>query len=235
MIFTYLWINILTVLVPFIFSFHPKLNFYKKFRYFFPANLLVATIFILWDIYFTKNGVWGFNPDYISGIYFSNLPVEEILFFICIPFACVFTYHSLNLFTEIKWKRSTEDSFIIGLSSVLIFTGLIYYSRLYTSVTFISLGLLILIIKYKTHVNWFPKLFTIYGILLFPFLVVNGILTGTGLSEPVVWYNNNENIGIRLFTIPLEDIFYGFELLLLNVYLYEYFRNKLSEKKEIIH
>jgi lycopene cyclase domain-containing protein len=61
----------------------------------------------------------------------------------------------------------------------------------------------------------------IYLFLLIPFFIVNGILTGTGLEAPIVWYNNQENLGVRLLTIPIEDTFYGFELIVLNVFFYE--------------
>jgi lycopene cyclase domain-containing protein len=41
--------------------------------------------------------------------------------------------------------------------------------------------------------------------VLIPFLIVNGLLT----SIPVVIYNDNENLGIRIYTIPIEDTVYG--------------------------
>jgi lycopene cyclase domain-containing protein len=229
----YLLINFFTVIVPVVFSYHPRLKFYKTFKYFFAANTIIAIIFITWDVYFTSMGIWGFNPKYVSGIYFFNLPVEEILFFICIPFACIFTYHCLNLFFKISWRASTENIFIIISSLALFIIGISFYNKLYTSYTFISLSVLLIFLRFYLKVNWLPKLISIYPVLLIPFFIVNGILTGSGLQQPVVWYNDTENLGIRLFTIPVEDIFYGFELILLNVFLYERFKNKLAKRQKI--
>lgn len=226
--FLYLIIDFFTVIVPLIFSFHPRLNFYKNFKAFFIANISVATVFVIWDIYFTRIGVWGFNSIYVSGIYFLNLPIEEVLFFFCIPFACVFTYHCLNLFFNIHWKPKTENIFVISFSILLLIFGIYFYSRLYTSGTFFSLAISLLVLKYFVKSRWLAKLIGIYPVLLIPFFIVNSILTGSGLEQPVVWYNNAENLGIRLFTIPVEDIFYGFELILLNIFLYEYFKNKFN-------
>lgn len=67
---------------------------------------------------------------------------------------------------------------------------------------------------------------SIYPVLLIPIFIVNGILTGTGLESPVVWYDNNENLGLRLTTNPFEDVIYGFELLLLNVLFFDYYNDK---------
>lgn len=52
---------------------------------------------------------------------------------------------------------------------------------------------------------------------------MNGILTGTGIESEVVWHNNNQNMVLRILTIPLEDFAYGFLLILFNTYFFEKF------------
>lgn len=222
----YLIINIASVIVPFLFSFHPKIQFYKKFSSIFPAILLALIVFIPWDILFTHLGVWGFNGNYTLSINFFNLPMEEVLFFICIPYACVFSYHCFNGF--MRTDRFSKVETIISITLVLFLTVLaaLNYNRLYTSVTFSALACYILVLKYILRVSWLHKFYFSYLILLVPFFIVNGLLTGTGLDKPIVWYNNDQNLGIRMLTIPFEDIFYGMFLLMLTVSVYEYLLGK---------
>jgi lycopene cyclase domain-containing protein len=75
--------------------------------------------------------------------------------------------------------------------------------------------------KFVIKVNWLMKFYLIYAVLLFPFFIVNGVLTGTGLENPVVWYNEDEIFGIRMLTIPFEDTFYGMAMVLMNLLIYK--------------
>ncbi|MES2590129.1 MAG: lycopene cyclase domain-containing protein [Bacteroidota bacterium] len=222
--YLYFLINLCTIIVPFIFSYHPKINFHKHFKAFFIANFLIASIFISWDYIFTDLGIWGFNPKYISGFHLLNLPIEEILFFICIPFSCVFTYHAINKFKNFKRNEHFEKIFSLVLSLVLIVLSCCFLDKKYTFYCFLSSGILIFSFVFLFKINWFTKILYVYPILIIPFLIVNGILTGTGIEQEVVWYNNKEIIGFRILTIPIEDFVYGFELIIANLFFYERFR-----------
>ena len=218
--YLYLLIDLFSIAVPLLFSFHPKIKFNKSWPVLYKSIPLVAMLFLIFDSLFTRIGVWHFNPRYLTGVYLFNLPLEEILFFICIPYSCLFTFYCLNHFFKLTWNTKAELVFCILLSYLLLTLGLIYRNRLYTSSTLISTAMICLLLKFGFRVNWFGKACTVFGVLLIPFFLVNGILTGTGLAEPVVIYNPSENLGIRILTIPIEDFFYGFELFLLNLFFY---------------
>jgi len=225
----YLLIDFFTIIVPFLFSFHPRLQFYKTWKSFFPAVIISGLIFVLWDIYFTRLGVWGFNPNYVCGIYISNLPIEEVLFFFCIPYSCVFTFFCLNLFIKKAPAKCFENTVSILLICAAILLSFLFHNQKYTLASFVLLTVLLIASKYYFQITWLGKFYLIYGVLIFPFFIVNGILTGTGLASPIVWYNHSEIIGIRLLTIPVEDIFYGMDLILLNLLIYKskFLRNYL--------
>ena len=57
------------------------------------------------------------------------------------------------------------------------------------------------------------------------FLLSNGILTGSGLENPIVWYDDTENWSLRLMTIPLEDHLYGLLLIAMNIHFFDTFSN----------
>ena len=221
---TYLLVNILSISVPFIASFDRRLKFYREWKYFLPAMFITLVFFIAWDVLYTHWGIWGFNDRHLTGIKILNLPLEEWLFFVTIPYACVFTYHALKylLKKDILAPFAGTISWILIL--VLVITGAVFYDHLYTSVTFGLTALFILLHLYVFKSKYLGRFYLTYAIILIPFFIVNGILTGSWIEEEVVFYDDTMNLGIRMFTIPVEDSIYGLLLILMNITFYEKFK-----------
>lgn len=226
--FTYLLINFLTVIVCFIFSFDKRIQFYKLFPAFLKAALLVAFPFIAWDIYFTKMGVWWFNTSYTTGINLFSLPVEEWLFFICIPFSCVFTFFCLDKFFDLSWADAFNTIIVFVSVITLTLIALLHYDKMYTFVTAVSTTLTLIFLFFIARAQWIGKASLVFFILMLGFLPVNGVLTGTGLESPIVNYNPREFLNIRVLTIPLEDAVYGYTQFLLNIYFFKLFKSASS-------
>jgi len=93
---SYLKVLILSGSIPFILSFWPPLKFYRNFKALAFSILIVLLIFGSWDVFATYRGHWYFNPEGVLGINIINLPLEEVLFFIVIPFCCIFTWEAIK-------------------------------------------------------------------------------------------------------------------------------------------
>lgn len=227
--FLYLIIDLSCIFIPFIASFYKPVPFYKEWKWVFPAILVVGTFFIIWDIIFTKLGVWSFNSTYVVGAFIYNLPLEEIIFFIAIPYSSIFTYFAIrHLF---KYDPLSNISKLISyvLLFLFLYLAIAKIDKLYTFVTCIIASALMIFILLR---NISIKYIYFSYILIFPFfLISNSILTGTFLKSPIVSYNNEENLGIRIITIPVEDSIYGFVLIIANILLYNYFKSRDFSKK----
>lgn len=225
--YLYLVLNISSLIIPFLFSFHPKIKLYKIWKPLFIAIGFTMVIYIIWDVIFTKIGIWGFNENYFLGIKFFNLPIEEWLFFICIPYACIFMHYALLVYLPnmILTKKATQITLII-LIILFISIMVINYNKWYTLINFGYAILLILIVK-KYNFKLFQQYLFTFLFMLIPFFLINGILTGSFIHNEVVWYNNNENLGIRIVTIPVEDIIYAFTLILTNLFILQLLQKKL--------
>ena len=220
--YSYLLLDLASILFPLLFSFNSKTNFSRKWKNLLPAIGIPALIFITWDNWFTGMGVWGFNQRYITGLYIAHLPIEEVLFFICIPYACLFTYEAVNYYKKSDPLPDNGNRITWILIVGLLAVGIKNYDRWYPSVTFLATAVFLIFLTLIVRPAYLGRFYFAYLFILIPFFIINGILTGTGLPEPVVWYNDAENLGIRMFTIPFEDTFYGMLLILMNVSIFEY-------------
>jgi lycopene cyclase domain-containing protein len=222
----YLLINIFTISVPLIRGFEPRIKFFSRWKGLSLGLISAGIPFIIWDILFTKYDIWGFNPRYLSGIELINLPIEEWLFFITVPIACIFIYEVLIYFIkqDILKSISYPISYLLAITFVVI--GIYHNDLWYTAVTFTATGIFMLMILILVKPKFLGRFYMGYLVSFIPFLLVNGILTGSFIPEEIVWYNNAENLSIRIFTIPIEDSAYMLLLLLINISVYEWWKKR---------
>lgn len=223
----YILLDIFSFLVPFAFSFEKKmLHFIQYWKPFFTAIILVGLFFIGWDIYFTYEDVWGFNPQYLLGISFFKLPLEEWLFFLLIPYSSLFIHYSLLYFFP-KPHLSEKVTQIISavFFGASLYIAISHHDKIYTFCSFGLFSILMflqIIFKFKYAQRFYLSFIIIY----IPFFFVNNALTGAYSESPVVYYNSAEILGYRVGTMPLEDSFYCFSLLYSIVLLFEYLKKK---------
>ncbi|MCH2033082.1 MAG: lycopene cyclase domain-containing protein [Tenacibaculum sp.] len=226
MIYLYLFLNLGSLSIPLLYSFEKNMRFIKHWKAVLLSLTIVATVFLVWDAIFTQNRVWGFNPDYHLPYLLFGMPIEEWMFFFCIPYASIFIHYSLEYFKpNFLIPKDITRAITVTVISTLIPILFFNWGKAYTTVNY-SFLIVLLVISLFYGLEYLRRFYIAFLIILIPFFIVNGILTGTGLEEPVVWYNNDENLGIRLLTIPIEDIGYAFTMLFGNVFLIEKFKKK---------
>ncbi|NOU39374.1 MAG: lycopene cyclase domain-containing protein [Ferruginibacter sp.] len=227
--YTYFLILAVSFAGPFFLSFDKKVAFYKKWKFVFAAMILPAIFYIIWDSIFATKGVWYFNAEkVIANTYIYNLPLEEILFFFIVPYCCLFVYECILCYFPKLQSNKKADTILLLLGALLLMVGIFTLKLYYTAYTsFFTATFIFFIFLFRKYFSSFNStaFLVSYVIILIPFLVVNGFLT----AIPVITYNDNQNLATRIFTIPVEDIFYGLLLVLMNVVIYEKLQTKKME------
>ena len=75
---------------------------YKRLAF---AVLPVAGLFFVWDVIAILRGHWFFNEKFMVGFEILLVPVEEILFFLVIPFISVLTWEIIRFALVLYRKK----------------------------------------------------------------------------------------------------------------------------------
>ena len=217
----YILINLLTIAYPLAQSYEPRIRFLSNWRAIFTATAIAGGVFLAWDELFTALEVWGFNERYLLGIYIGRLPIEEFNFFLTVPFACLFIYEVLNHFVKKDLLGKYHQSITFFLLLCTMFLGTYFSPKLYTTVNFYFAAILLSLQFFFFKFPWMGRFYLGFFVSLIPFIIMNGWLTGMFTEEPIVWYNDMQNMGLRLGTIPVEDLIYLLGYLLLVTIIYE--------------
>lgn len=229
-IYTYFMLHILSLSFPLLRSFEHRIKYWKQWKYLWQGMIATAIFFIGFDIWFAALKIWWFNPSYFSGIWIVNLPLEEWLFFIIVPFCCVFIYEAVGYYIKGSPLKKASKWITLILVIVLLATSAINYERMYTFYKLGLAGVGLIIHWFVFKDKYLGKFYVSFLFACIPFLLYNGVLT----SLPVVMYDNTENLNIRLsslvgipfLNIPIEDFGYNLLMLLMNISFFEYFRSK---------
>lgn len=212
----YMIINLLALSLPLIFSWLPAVKYYRQFPRLLATFLITGGIYLVWDVLATRNGDWGFNPEYVGELHLLGLPLEEILFFLFIPFSSIFIYE--NLVCRLRDRKIPFPVRLnVALALISGLTAVLFFSQNYTRTVFIFIAFFFLVTIFFDHAMLESLQFWLYIVITYlPFFIVNYYLT----APPVVWYNPESIWGVRVSTIPLEDFFYSFSMLAFYLLIY---------------
>ena len=205
------------VLVPvLLLSIFTDVQPHRAWRALLTAYLCVSLPFIVWDVWAAAAGHWGFNSRYISGPYIAGIPIEEILFFITVPFAMMYVWGVIQKHVVDTPVPAIVYKTILGAvgvaSAVLLVTQ---WGQGYTRSAAFAALLTVLFLATSKLVT--TKRFWVFQVALFGlFIACNLILT----ALPVITYGDSSIIGVRFITIPVEDFFFNFALI--NLFLLVY-------------
>lgn len=220
---------------PFFISLWPKLSFWKQWRSLLAVFIFVSLPFIVWDVFMTKQGAWGFTPEYAGSVNLFSLPMGELLFFLVVPFVCLVMYEVL-LYVDRKPTRSFDivnrsisgnsqqnqtRLLLVVLSIIILILAFINKSQLYTFTVWLSLVIAFLTTAILNLLIIWQKTFWLYLLVSFAgFLLLNSILT----SLPIVWYSPEVISNWRFGSIPVEDFVYNASLLILSLIVWQKWR-----------
>ena len=98
------------------------------------------------------------------------------------------------------------------------------YSDIALSAVFVAVVLDLFLLKSRMMTR---GIFWLTYFLILPFqLLTNWWLT----SNSIVMYTDNEIIGQRLAGAPIEDLLFGFSMILLTISAWEFFKDRFNEK-----
>ena len=207
--FTYLALNLFIIAVPLWYTPDKRTAYYRRLPAVGFSIAVVSTCYLLWDILVTERGEWSFNGKYLTGVQILNIPLEEVLFFITVPYSCLFIYEVV-LYATKSSKFRLPASVISALILALLGSSLAFYPQGYTAKALASCGFFLMIALFLDRPLLESKQYWIWlAICYLPFLIINTVLT----ALPVVEYNSKAIWGLRVGTIPLEDFFYNYAML----------------------
>ncbi len=182
----------------------------------FAALTLTAIPFLVWDAVVTGRH-WWFNDRYLLGPRLGPLPIEEVLFFVAMPFACLFSWRTLF------WKADASKLPVVAVVPWLLLlplglAGWLFGWPEYTSLAIGAVGLSAVVdLALGGGLVRTPRFLAFLVFVLVLTAGFNGYLTW----RPIVQYDPRYQLDLRVLTTPVEDFIYGLALVVSTSAIFE--------------
>ncbi len=220
----YLLFDLLILAGPLVLSLLPRYGMRARARSMALATLIVAVPFVAWDA-MVAGSHWWFDERYTLGVEALGLPVEEVLFFAAVPFACAFSWETLVRGASAQARLSPRLYWAAWIL-VPLGLGVAVWGPAYTGLTLLALGLFVVIDHMLgTGLLRMPRYWGFAALVLAFTAVFNTYLTW----RPVVHYGLSHQLGVRIGTVPVEDFGYGLALCSATVAVYQWHQIRVAQ------
>jgi hypothetical protein len=225
MTYTYLILAIFLLLIPFCFTIDSKIFKPAILKSTIVPSVVVTVIFSEAAVFFAIKKIWVFNPIYVLGSYYRSLPVEGYLFIFAFSFAGLGIYNYLNA----KFPKNYFQKYSFALSNLLfgVFIAILFFAHKlwFPLITGVMALVLLVGVEYMNRLRFMYRFYRAYAACLIPFYIVYGLIG----NLPIITYSKVETFDFALAKIPFENHIYMMGMLLLGVYLLEYFKNRVAK------
>lgn len=205
----YLLFVLVVAVPPLLLSFWRPTYFADRMPAALRACVLGAAPFIVWDAAVTGRH-WWFDKRYTLGPQAFGLPIEELLFFLAVPLACLYAWEVLLRGWRARPRTGLHHGYVVSWSLVLPAVVLWSVGLEYTALALGSwAAVTVLDHALGTRMLEAPRYWGFIAFVATATLVFNGYLT----ARPVVHYDPAYQLDLRIFTIPVEDFLFGFSLM----------------------
>ena len=202
---------------PLALSFDDKVHFHTHWPAVALALVLTGLLYLFWDALVVRRGDWKFNPKYTGDFRMFHLPVGELLFFVAVPYACLFLFEVVRAYLPTGDVFSVEPTALFVGALLFVVGAWFLRHRSYTFLALASVAIFLSTLA-VTHPSLAGRseFWIWFGLCFSAFVVVDGVYT----ALPTIWYNPQASTGLRVGPIPLEDFFYNLSYLGLTLCFY---------------
>lgn len=161
---------------------------------------------------------WSFSYDKTLGFSLFNIPFEEYLFFLTVPYICLllWVYLQQSITSQLIVKKT------VGCWGIIMFLFIGWLAMLhqtyYLSIVMVCIACICILQFLFNNFLVLQKNYLVFtGIVLVLTCMSDWYLT----AQKIIVYNPAVLIGVHILTIPLEDFIYSILMVLITVFIYE--------------